>query len=278
MSERPVNDEASLLSISIVTWRLEARLFAQVLADLQAAIRHLERQRAARVHITIVDNGDDAVAIRELVNAADLATATNVISPGKNLGYGKGHNLAIATTTAAYHLIMNPDVRVAEDTLLSAVNFLDAHKDVAALSPYASDGNGNTAYLCKRYPALLDLILRGFTPRGVRSRFSKRLDHYESRALIAQGTVADVELISGCFMFCRTDALRKAGGFNPMFFLYFEDFSLSLELRKFGQLIYHPACRIVHYGGHAGKKGLRHVAYFAASALKFYNHYGWKLF
>lgn len=278
MSERPVFEAASLLSISIVTWRLEARLFAQVLADLVVAIRHLEQQRAARVHLTVIDNGADAAAIGELLKAAGLAAATRVISPGKNLGYGKAHNLAIATTTAAYHLIMNPDVRVAEDALLNAVNFLDAHNDVAALSPYASDGSGNTAYLCKRYPALLDLILRGFMPRGVRNRFSKRLDRYESRALVAQGAVADVELISGCFMFCRTDALRKAGGFNPMFFLYFEDFSLSLELRKFGQLIYHPACRIVHYGGHASKKGLRHIAYFAASALKFYNHYGWKLF
>lgn len=278
MSERPVNDAASLLSISIVTWRLEPRLFAQVLADLHVAIRHLEQQRAARVDLTVIDNGDDAAAINAVLKTSGLATMANVISPGKNLGYGKAHNLAIATTNATYHLIMNPDVRVAEDALLSAVNFLDTHKDVAALSPYASDGHGNTAYLCKRYPALLDLILRGFTPHGVRSRFRKRLDHYESRALIAQGVVADVELISGCFMFCRTDALRKAGGFNPMFFLYFEDFSLSLELRKFGQLIYHPACRIVHYGGYAGKKGLRHIAYFAASALKFYNHYGWKLF
>jgi GT2 family glycosyltransferase len=278
VSELPVNIDASLLSISIVNWRLEARLFGQVLADLNVAIRHLEQQRSSRVNIIIVDNGDDASAIGNLLDLAGLSAATTVISPGKNLGYGKAHNLAIARTTAPYHLIMNPDVRVAEDALLSAVNFLDTHKDVAALSPYASDGHGNTAYLCKRYPALVDLILRGFAPSGIRTRFSQRLDCYESRALIEQGAVVDVELISGCFMFCRTAALRKAGGFNPMFFLYFEDFSLSLELRKFGQLIYHPACRIIHYGGHAGKKGLRHVAYFAASALKFYNHYGWKLF
>jgi GT2 family glycosyltransferase len=281
VTEGLANDEAGLLSISIVTWRFDARLFAQVLADLHSAVRHLERhyqeRRATLVRIVVIDNGNDAATIQQLLNASGLASEARVISSGRNLGYGKAHNLAIATTSATYHLIMNPDVLVAQDALLSAVTFLDSCQDAAALSPYASDGNGNTAYLCKRYPALLDLVLRGFAPRGVRSRFSERLDQYESRGLVAQGAIAEVELISGCFMFCRTQALRQTGGFKPAFFLYFEDFSLSLELRKFGRLMYVPNCRIVHYGGNAAKKGLRHALHFIASALKFYNHYGWKL-
>jgi GT2 family glycosyltransferase len=78
-------------------------------------------------------------------------------------------------------------------------------------------------------------------------------------------------------MFCRAAALREAGGFDPAFFLYFEDFSLSLELRKLGRLMYVPACRITHYGGQAGRKGLRHVLLFARSAFTFYRQYGWKL-
>lgn len=271
-----------MLSISIVTWQLDESLFARVLADLQLAIRHLQEQYGdidtARVDLSIINNGEDAAVIDQLVKASALTANASVLSPGSNLGYGKAHNLAIAASTAKYHLIMNPDVRVAKDALHSAVLFLDSHPDVAALSPFASDGKGDTAFLCKRYPALFDLVLRGFAPQRLRQHFRQRLDRYEGRTLVAQGNVAEVELISGCFMFCRTDALRRAGGFNPMFFLYFEDFSLSLELRKFGQLIYHPACRIVHYGGNAGRKGLRHVAYFIASALKFYNHYGWKLY
>jgi GT2 family glycosyltransferase len=125
---------------------------------------------------------------------------------------------------------------------------------------------------------VFDLALRGFAPRALRNLFSKRLDYYESRALATHETAMPVDLISGCFMFCRAEALKKAGGFSPAYFLYFEDFSLSLELGKFGRLMYVPACRIVHYGGHAGKKGLRHIAHFMTSAFRFYNHYGWKLF
>ncbi len=276
MSERPVNDAASLLSISIVTWQLDAGLFAQVLHRLHAAIRHLEARRATGVALTIVDNGNDAPLIRELLSGCGLEA--KLISTGENLGYGKAHNLAIHATTASYHLIMNPDVLVMENALSTAIDFLEAHPEAVALSPYAYDGAGNTAYLCKQYPALLDLALRGFAPASIKGLFSKRLEHYENRALVTRGAAVPVDLISGCFMFCRTQALKKAGSFNAEYFLYFEDFSLSLELRKFGALMYNPACKIVHYGGNAGKKGLRHVGHFLASALKFYNQYGWKLF
>lgn len=267
-----------MLSISIVTWRLDPVEFAKVLQHLHAAVQMLTRQRAGSVQVSIVDNGDDAPLVRELVQASGLAACAAVITPGKNLGYGKAHNLAIAATAAPYHLVMNPDVLVAEDALVNALQFMEANEDVAALSPFARDGDGNVAYLCKRYPAVLDLALRGFAPHVLRNLFSKRLDHYESRALTTQDTAAAVDLISGCFMFCRSAALKKAGGFSPNYFLYFEDFSLSLELAKFGRLMYVPSCRIVHYGGHAGKKGLRHVAHFMSSAFKFYNQYGWKLF
>ena len=278
MSDRPSSAEASLLSISIVTWRVDASVFAPVLRHLQAAVALLARERAAAVHVNIVDNGDDAALINELLLASGLRSHADLVSSGKNVGYGRAHNLAIASTSAPYHLIMNPDVLVAEDALIRAVEYLEQHPNVVAVSPSATDGNGQTAYLCKRYPAVLDLALRGFAPRALRKLFSARLERYESRALSTTDKAASVDLISGCFMFCRSDALKKAGGFSPAYFLYFEDFSLSLELRKFGQLMYVPACRIVHYGGHAGKKGLRHITHFMSSAFKFYNQYGWKLF
>lgn len=278
MSERPASTEARSLSISIVTWRLDGILFAQVLRHLHAAIRALPQHDPAQVRISIIDNGSDAPLIHELLRASGLDVYAELISAGSNLGYGRAHNLALANTPAPYHLIMNPDVLVAEDALTQGMAFLDAHPEVVALSPYATDGDGNRAYLCKRYPAVLDLALRGFAPRMLRKLFSKRLDDYEGRALAAQDAAARVDLISGCFMLCRTAALKHAGGFSPAYFLYFEDFALSLELGKLGQLMYVPACRIVHFGGHAGKKGLRHIGHFIASAFRFYNHYGWKLF
>ena len=40
---------------------------------------------------------------------------------------------------------------------------------------------------------------------------------------------------------------------------------------------YVPGARIVHHGGEAAAKGLRHIAWFVRSAWRFFATHGWKL-
>jgi GT2 family glycosyltransferase len=79
-------------------------------------------------------------------------------------------------------------------------------------------------------------------------------------------------------MLCKTTELQKEGGFDPRFFLYFEDFDLSLRLGKHGAVVYLPTMRVRHGGGNAAKKGPEHRRYFIRSAVSFFNKHGWKLF
>jgi GT2 family glycosyltransferase len=135
-------------------------------------------------------------------------------------------------------------------------------------------------FLCKRYPTVLDLALRGFAPAGLRRLFRKRLDRYEMRDAVAlasaDGLVSPVPLMSGCFMLVRRKAVEATGGFDPNYFLYFEDFDWSMRLNRVTQSAYVPSVRIVHHGGDASRKGWRHVVEFARSAVRFFNKHGWK--
>ncbi|HET8710499.1 MAG TPA: glycosyltransferase family 2 protein, partial [Spongiibacteraceae bacterium] len=136
--------------------------------------------------------------------------------------------------------------------------------------------DGNRQYLCKRYPSVLDLLIRGFAPRVVRRFFVRRLASYEMRDILADEVVWNPLIISGCFMLLRSSILTKIRGFNPQYFLYFEDFDLSLRAAKVTQIAYVPSVQIIHYGGHAARKGLRHVLLFVRSAVTFFNSHGWK--
>jgi len=144
------------------------------------------------------------------------------------------------------------------------------------LAPEARNPAGELLHLCKRYPAVLDLLLRGFAPAALRRSFSRRLGHYELRDLPRERASTGVPLISGSFMFFRREAIAGIGGFSDAFFLYFEDYDLSLRAAACGQLAYVPAVRIVHHGGHAARKGLRHVRLFARGAITFFGRHGWK--
>ena len=78
-------------------------------------------------------------------------------------------------------------------------------------------------------------------------------------------------------MLVRASKLHEVGGFNERYFLYFEDFDLSLKLARLGSIDYVPEMRIVHYGGGASRKGFRHITLFCKSAITFFMENGWKL-
>ena len=101
--------------------------------------------------------------------------------------------------------------------------------------------------LCKRYPSPGVLLLRGFAPASVRARFDSALARYEMRDVIGESFVDHVPLASGCFLLVRTPLMKALGGFDPRYFMYFEDYDLSLRVAERATVAYEPAVRIVHH-------------------------------
>jgi GT2 family glycosyltransferase len=233
--------------------------------------------------IVLIDNGPDNAARGTVESMAaamhgEAVQPIRVLSGHGNVGYGAGHNLALALAPARdFHLVLNPDVFLEPEAIAQALRFMAKHPDVGLLSPRVVGEDGALQYLCKRYPTPFVLALRGFAPRALRSLFASRLARYEMRDLIdAESVVMDVPIATGAFMLCRTQALARINGFDPGFFLYFEDFDLSLRMAADTRIAYVPAVRVVHLGGHAARKGLAHVRMFAASALRFFRKHGWR--
>jgi len=193
-----------------------------------------------------------------------------------NLGFGAGHNSVIPTLESDFHLVLNPDAELADDALIIGLSSLADDSGIALVSPKVSGVNGRQEFLCKRYPSVFALLLRAFAPRPVRRLFRKRLCRYEMRDVCKGDQEADILLASGCFMLMRTAALRAVGGFNHNYFLYFEDFDLSLRLGSQGRLVFNPAMQIIHHGGYAASKGRQHVKYFIKSGITFFNQHGWR--
>lgn len=266
------------LSISLVAYRPNSELLDRTLASLGAAWGVLQgRLQAGQAHLYLVDNG----GLPSLTTAVAALKAQNiaceVLSGHGNVGYGRGHNLAIERAKSRYHLILNPDVDMAPDALARAIDFLDRHQDVGLLTPYIADDAHRQQYLSRRYPALFDLFVRGFLPERCRRIFSRRLDRYEMRDVInGSDIVWDPPIVSGCFMLFRTELLGRLSGFDPRYFLYFEDYDLSLRAHEFSRVAYVPSVRAIHHGGGAARKGGRHIRMFVVSAYKFYSRFGWK--
>jgi GT2 family glycosyltransferase len=266
------------LSISVVVYRPDLAELASTLASLGAACEVVYTSRPGLpATLYLVDNGGLPDVRAELDALRAHGVTSTILTGHGNVGYGRGHNLAIEQAVSRYHLVLNPDIDVDRDALVRALDFFEANQDAGLLTPWIGDEQGDQQFLCRRYPTLLDLFVRGFLPRSVRRLFARRLALYEMRDLINERDIVwDPPIVSGCFMLFRTTVLRKLAGFDARYFLYFEDYDLSLRAHDVARVVYTPAVRVLHHGGGAARKGSAHIRMFAASAYKFFNRFGWK--
>ncbi|MFK7830873.1 MAG: glycosyltransferase [Congregibacter sp.] len=235
--------------------------------------------------LVVLDNGSTAPYKQALPAFLDSQLAGSqatlsfrLVMQADNPGFGEGHNRALTEADGELLLILNPDVELAPDALLQALTVFGAQDHVVAVNPLCEGSDGRREYLCKRYPTLFDLFLRGAGPESLLRYFRVRLAHYEYRDLSDAQGPQPVRLLSGACLFCRRDAFSRVGGFDPAYFLYFEDFDLSLRLAELGSLLYLPQMQIVHRGGYAARKGRQHVRWFISSAGRFFSRNGWRFF
>ncbi len=270
------------LTVSIVTYRPDLAQLDGTLRKLSLALALAREAGMLRaVNLVLIDNtGDRAVAEAVVkLGAAHFessAVTMNYLHGHANIGYGAAHNLVMHGGNTHYHLVLNPDVELAEESLSAALHHLDEHEDIGVIVPAMFRSDGTREYACKRYPSVLDLALRGFAPASLRRLFQKRLDLYEMRDLIGETVVSPIPVMSGSFMLVRRKAIEYTGGFDPKFFLYFEDFDWSVRLNRITRSAYVPGVRVIHHGGHAARKGPRHVAYFVRSGWRFFRKHGWR--
>jgi GT2 family glycosyltransferase len=159
--------EATLLTVSVVVYRPDRCLLDRT---LDASLRRLgAHSSGSGARLYLVDNG--GMPDTESTVLPDVS----VLRGQGNVGYGRGHNLAIDRVDSQYHLVLNPDIELDADALTQALTFMDAHPEVRLLSPLIVEEDGSLQYLCRRYPAVFDLFIRGFLPRSLRNPFTNRL-------------------------------------------------------------------------------------------------------
>ena len=271
------------LSVSLVVFQPDLEALRGTVASLRQAVgRARDRNALDSAAVWLVDNGssrEDEVdrVVSDALEPAAAWLELHLLRGQGNVGFGRAHDLAIEHSRADYHLVLNPDVLLDTDAVLEALRYMGEHPKTGIVAPHVVDARGRRQFLCKRRPSIFVLWLRGFAPGFVRERFRARLDHYEMRDLPEEEVTTGIPIASGSFMFARTRVLREAGGFTQRYFLYFEDFDLSLRVGRIADIAYVPRVRIVHTGGDAARKGWAHRRMFIQSAFTFFQRNGWKL-
>lgn len=181
-------------------------------------------------------NGIDDVVVVE--NGAVGSTppalgdrSVTLVTPGLNLGYGRGVNRgAAATTRTEFLLVSNPDVVVHDGAVAELLAALEEHPNYAIAGPRILRPDGSVYPSHRVFPNMalagLHALLAPVWPTNPATR------RYRSRH--ADGTV---DWVSGACFLMRRDVFELIGGFDERYFMFAEDMALCWEARQRGYAV-----------------------------------------
>ena len=254
---------------------------------LQSVIAECARlPQGVAAEILVVDNAS-ADGSADMVDREFSAAAVPVhlIRSHVNLGFGVANNVAFEAAQGRYLVLLNSDAFVHPGGLRLAIDHMEANSAVAIGGGRLVGRDGQAQPSARAFPSIwIDaLVLTGFSARFPHSRIFGAPD----RTWADPNQPADVDWLPGAFLIVRRKALVKAGLFDPVFFLYYEEVDLCLRVKTAGfRIFYWPDIVVTHIGGESSRQ-LRSlklsgharevVLWRMRSTLLYYRkHHGWQ--
>lgn len=226
-------------TVSIVTVTYEAG------DSLETFLSSLSAASAATVPVVVADNASrDHAAEAAVRNHANVS----VVQTGANLGYGKAANLGVAATSTDWVVIANPDIVWKQGALDALLDATHRWPRAGAIGPLIRTPEGEVYPSARALPAL---------GRGIgHAMFGWWWPSNPWSAAYRQDRAEPVERtagwLSGSCLLVRRDAFDSVAGFDPAYFMYFEDVDFGERLAKAGWLnVYAPSAEVVHIGAQA---------------------------
>jgi hypothetical protein len=194
----------------IVTYQSERTIRATLLA--------VQRCRDAGLLEAIIVDNNSTDATRTIL-AVDATWALCRFNDS-NRGFARACNIGFEGVTTPYTMLINPDAVIEPDSLRTLLNFMDAHREVGIAGPSIIEGesSGIGAFQDTGDLPTPATMLRQATPI-LRRR-------HATRPIIPGSAPQRTGWVCGAVLIIRTDLMADLNGFDPRFFLYWEEMDL----------------------------------------------------
>jgi GT2 family glycosyltransferase len=193
--------------------------------------------------ILLVDNGSLEFIKTDFL---DIDVRIKVIENTVNCGFGRANNQAMSVAKGDYILLLNSDTEVLDGCIGKCLNTLNTTKDVSILNCRQINGEGSDEHLKSFYfrdHTIRNYLISNYFISFINDRRSgNRGDQMMTESMY-------VKNVSGAFMMLRRAVFESTNGFDPDFFLYYEETEWCKRLLKTYKFYYFHDAHIVHFQG-----------------------------
>jgi GT2 family glycosyltransferase len=195
----------------------------------------------AGLEVWLVDN---ASSDRSLELVRERFPHVRVLRMAHNVGFAVANNLAAACAVGETLLLLNDDAWIEPGALDRLHRRLESDPSIALVAPRLVSPAGRP-----RFSWSSDRGLLGEAVQRLRNPFEgNALNHGPVEGLLRR--VLGPGWYTAACVLIRRRAFDEVAGFDPAFFLYFEDADLCVRLRERGwRLVQEPDAVAVHVGG-----------------------------
>jgi len=199
-----------------------------------------------------------------------------VLANSENLGFAAANNQGIKKAKGRYILLLNSDTIILNNAIQRTVAFADAHPEAAVVGCRVLNPDKTLQPTCFMFPSLLNMLLSTTYLYKLfpKSKFFGR----ERMTWWDRNDTREVDVVTGCFMLVRREAIEKAGLLDERFFMYGEETDWCFRFKQAGwKIMFTPEAEIIHLGGASSRKNASVMSLqLRGSILQFIRkHRGW---
>jgi GT2 family glycosyltransferase len=203
------------------------------------------RADAGWANVVVADNGSTDGS-RELIRTR-YGDRVTIVENGANLGFGAACNRALATTSAPYGFLLNPDAQLKDGALAAAVGFLADHPRCGIAGSRTENADGTIQSTLGEFDTWTGAFLRSsaWGEWPVLRRYANGASLRDFR----YDEPRRVDLAIGAALAIRRAMFDELGGFDERYFLYHEEVDLAKRAADAGwETWFVPASGAVHVG------------------------------
>lgn len=220
--------------VAIVILNYNTRALLEEYLDSVIATSYVNKE------VWVVDNAstDDSVSYLQ----QRLAYIKLLVTP-ENYGYAGGYNWALNQIDADYYVLLNSDVRVAENWLSSLVEMALSDTQIGAIQPKILDVKDSHKF---EYAGASGGFLDKWGYPFCRGRVFDTLEKDEGQ----YDEPLQVFWATGACMFVKADVYHKVGALDEDFFAHMEEIDLCWRMQRMGyKVMVQPSSEVFHLGG-----------------------------